>query len=40
MIVGHSVSEGTKLTKQTYGREMRVPKKILEEYVESVHYDL
>jgi integrase len=40
MISGHSVSEGTKLTKQTYGREMRVPKKILEEYVESVHYDL
>ncbi|MDD5052499.1 MAG: tyrosine-type recombinase/integrase [Sulfuricurvum sp.] len=38
MIVGHSVSEGTKLTKQTYGREMRVPQKILEEYVESVHY--
>jgi len=40
MIVGHSVSEGTKLTKQTYGREMRVPAKILEEYVESVHYDI
>jgi integrase len=40
MIVGHQISEGTKLTTQTYGNEIQVPSHIMRNYVESVSYNL